>query len=547
MSDTNQLPTPFLSSPRASLVRAALLLAVLVVAGFASLTRADEFVDRVNALYADVRADRRSDPIILAALADLEEPPAFLDSQRGAAALPGQRLGVGAGRGLGDRALAGRAARSGSTASPKSRTPRRMLVFAQPYGLAELGSDSAQIEFIQAGLYTDLGDPPLLAAAQHLYLKQFDHLARLVHVEATRRLAEGDPAGSLEVLADLIQFGRQILDREFHAEKMWAITTMSLASERMRDVAYNDMRSGGKLTPAQLTESIERLVDDRGPISIGRIRLPKGDFIAAEQLIATVMERRGSIRTELFASTMARLESTERPLRLFGEAARWRDAAQSHVNWTGANQMLEALRGDFEFRWTLSPFDPLMAQAFTIESVLENSFARDRLAVVSRSIPDMRELFAQRQILRTEILGTQNALGLAAFHAQNQRYPLDLSGIRPQYIKDVGIDPFNPSVAEGRQPPLVFFVPVRDTADRFANQPNTPPHVISILVPDAPNVSISLRADQFVLFSVGADGSGQWADEAQNTYNAPPGRDYLIWPPVMSVVRDTLRDSGAFN
>lgn len=546
MSDTNQLPTPFLSSPRASLVRAALLLAVLVVAGFASLTRADEFVDRVNALYADVRADRRSDPIILAALADLEEPPAFLDSQRGAALYPasGSAWGQAEAWATGPSQVVLLEALDSIT---KEQDPRRMLVFAQPYGLAELGSDSAQIEFIQAGLYTDLGDPPLLAAAQHLYLKQFDHLARLVHVEATRRLAEGDPAGSLEVLADLIQFGRQILDREFHAEKMWAITTMSLASERMRDVAYNDMRSGGKLTPAQLTESIERLVDDRGPISIGRIRLPKGDFIAAEQLIATVMERRGSIRTELFASTMARLESTERPLRLFGEAARWRDAAQSHVNWTGANQMLEALRGDFEFRWTLSPFDPLMAQAFTIESVLENSFARDRLAVVSRSIPDMRELFAQRQILRTEILGTQNALGLAAFHAQNQRYPLDLSGIRPQYIKDVGIDPFNPSVAEGRQPPLVFFVPVRDTADRFANQPNTPPHVISILVPDAPNVSISLRADQFVLFSVGADGSGQWADEAQNTYNAPPGRDYLIWPPVMSVVRDTLRDSGAFN
>ena len=546
MSDTNHLPTPFLSPPRASFIRAAVLLALLVVTGLASLARADEFVDRVNALYADVRADRRSDPIILAALADLAETPAFLKSQRDAALYPSSGPAWGQ-------------AESWATASSqvallealdsitKEQDPRRMLVFAQPYGLAELGSDSAQIEFIQAGLYTDLGDPPLLAAAQHLYLKQFDHLARLVHVEATRRLAEGDPAGSLDVLADLIQFGRQILDREFHAEKMWAITTMSLASERMRDVAYNDMRSGGKLTPAQLTESIERLVDDRGPISIGRIRLPKGDFIAAEQLIATVMERRGSIRTELFASTMARLESTERPLRLFGEAARWRDAAQSHVNWTGANQMLEALRGDFEFRWTLSPFDPLMAQAFTIESVLENSFARDRLAVVSRSIPDMRELFAQRQILRTEILGTQNALGLAAFHAQNQRYPLDLSGIRPQYIKDVGIDPFNPSVAEGRQPPLVFFVPVRDTADRFANQPNTPPHVISILVPDAPNVSISLRADQFVLFSVGADGSGQWADEAQNTYNAPPGRDYLIWPPVMSVVRDTLRDSGAFN
>lgn len=522
------------------------MLAMLGVLCVTPAARADEFVDRVNALYADVRDSRRSDPIILAALVGLEDAPAILASQRDAALYPAS------GAAWSEIAEWATAPSQAAVLEALARITeeqdyRRAMVFAQPYGADPLGGDPVQRGFIAAGLYTEIGDPPLLAAAQHHYLHEFDHLARLAQAEATRRLAEGDPAGALDVMADLVQFGRQILDREFHEEKQWAFRTMILAAERMRDIAFNDSRTDALLTPEQLTDAIGRVLDERGPISTDRIRLPKGDFIAAEQLIATVMEPRGRIREEVFASTMARLESTERPLRLFGEAARWREASQTHTDWSGANQILEALRGDFDFRWELGPFDRLMAQEFTVEGVLASPYMRDSIAVVSRSVPDMRDLFTYRQILRTELLGTQNALGLAAFHAQNHRYPLDLSGIRPRYIKDVGIDPFDPSVVEGRQPPLTFFVPVRDTRDRYTGRATVPPHEISILVDDAPNVSILLREDQFVLYSVGADGSGQWADEVQNTHDAPPGRDYLLWPPVLSVVRDTLTINGEFN
>ncbi|MDQ7013433.1 MAG: hypothetical protein Q9O74_06000 [Planctomycetota bacterium] len=546
MSEPNPVPTLSFSLRHTPLVRAALFVAMVGVMLVVSPARADEFVDRVNAAYADIRDERRSDPIILAALAEMEHAPAMLTDQRQAALYPAS--------GSAWSQLAEWAAASSQATAldaldsiTKEQDYRRAMVFAQPYGLEQVGADPEQIAFIQAGLYTDLGDPPLLAAAQHLYLRKFDDLAKLVHVEATRRLEAGDGAGALDVLADLIQFGRQILDREFHAEKVWAFEAMILAAERMRDVAYNDGRGAASLTAEEFKTAIDRLLDVRGPISIERIRLPKGDFIAGEQLIATVMEPRGRIRPEVFASTMSRLESTERPLRLFGEAARWRDAAQMHVGWERANKTLDSLRNDFDFRWSLSPFDPQMARAFAIEGLFSSQVVADRVAAVSRSVPDMRDLFVLRQLLRTELLGTQNALGLAAFHVQNGRFPLDLSGIRPKYIKDVGIDPFNPAVADGRVPTLKFFVPVRDTADRFSGQPNTPPHEISILVDDAPNVSILLREDQFVLYSVGADGSAQWADEVQNSPDAPPGRDYLLWPPVLSVVRDTLLNDGVFN
>ncbi len=523
-----------------------LALAVVVIASLIAPAHADEFVDRLNAEFADVSDTRRSDQIILTVLADLTPPPAGVETPRAAALQPAS-------------GAAWSAAEAWATAPSQvaflealdqitqEDDIRRAMVFAQPYGLAELGSSAEQIAFIAEGLYTDLGDPALLAAARHLYLARFDQAACLVHVEATRRLAADDPASAMDLLADWVYFGRQVLDREFFAEKAWAFDTMILAVERMRDVAYVDFRTAQSLTGEQIKKVIGRLADRRGPMSLDRIQLPKGDFLGAEQLIASVMTPRGKVRPELFAPTMARLASTKRPLRLFGEAARWEQIAATHVDWFSANITLSSLRDDYEFRWPRNKFDPLLAQPFVVEMYAEHELARNGVAVVTYSVPDMRELFTLRLLLRTEIIGTRDALGLVGFHAENNAYPLDLSGIRPRFVTELETDPFHPGVADGLSPPLVFFVPVRDTKDRYSARETVPPHRISVIVPDAPNVEIQLKADQFVLFSTGADGAADWADEVQNTPDAPAGRDYLLWPPVLSIVRETLTEAGAFN
>ncbi|MCC7390122.1 MAG: hypothetical protein IT431_15285 [Phycisphaerales bacterium] len=521
-------------------------LAAVAIASLTPFARADEFVDRLNAAFADVRDNRRSDTIILKALAGMEPPPAGVDRVRAAALQPASGS-AWAGAAAWATAPAQVAVLEALDQITKEEDIRRALVFAQPYGLNELGSSPDQIGFIEAGLYTDLGDPPLLSAARHLYLPRFEQAECLVHVEATRRLAAGDPVGAIDVLTDWVYFGRQIADREFYAEKQWAFRAMAGATERVRDVAYEDFRAGRLLTGEQLTRMIERLADERGPLSLGRIQAPKGDFIGAEQLIATVMTARGKVRPELFSSTMARLGSTHRPLRLFGEAARWEQAAQSHADWFSTTDTLESLRGDYEFRWSRGPHDPLLAKPYFVERFLTSDMVRDTVAVVTRSVPDMRPMFTDRLMLRVELIGTRDALGLVGFHAEHASYPLDLSGIRPRFVPELEADPFNPALADGRQPPLEFFVPVRDTKDRFPATASVPPHEISILVPDSPNVSIQLRDDQFVLFSVGADGAASWADEVQNSPDAPPGRDYLLWPPVLSIVRQTLEQGGRFN
>ncbi|VAX39029.1 hypothetical protein MNBD_PLANCTO03-1373 [hydrothermal vent metagenome] len=523
-----------------------LALAAVVLGSLVAPAHADEFIDRLNAGFADVRDSRRSDTVILAALVELMPPPAGVETPRSAALQPasGSAWAAAEAWATGPTQVAVLEALDRIT---QEDDIRRAMVFAQPYGLSELGSSSEQIAFLQAGLYTDLGDPPLLSAARHLYLDRFEQASCLVHVEATRRLASGDPVGALDVLADWVYFGRQIANRKFHAEKAWAFETMILAVERLRDVVYVDFQAGHSLTGEELIRVIERLADKRGPMSIDRIKMPEGDFLGAEQLIAGVMVPRGNVRPELFAPTMARLASTRRPLRLFGEAARWKQIANTHADWFVTNKTLISLRDDYAFRWTRSRFDRLLAQPFVVERFVGNEMVRDAVAVVTRSVPDMRDLFTLRLLLRVELIGTRDALGLVGFYVENNAYPLDLSAIRPRFVPELEIDPFNPSVTDERKPPLEFFVPIRDTKDRFSARGTVPPHEISVIVPDAPNVVIRLRDDQFVLFSTGADGAADWADEVQNTPDAPSGRDYLLWPPVLSIVRETLTQAGRFD
>lgn len=536
----SNVSAPATAHPMARLLACAAVAAVWL--GVAGAARADEFVDTVNAFFENIRQERRSDPIILGALANMDPPPPAIRDPEQAAMLPaGSSLWDGAAAWVTAEAqVAVLGAIHGVGQDPGEQRP---MAFGQPYGLVELGSSPEQIALIQAGLYTDLGDPPLLSAAKHLYLDSFDDAACLVHIEATRLVSEGDPGAALTLLADWTGFARQIADREFHEEKAWAFDAMTLATRRMRDVVYADFRSERTLESGELMAVIDRIQDERGPLAIGRIELPRADFIGVDQLIATVMTERGRVRPEVFAPTMARLASTDRPLRLFGEAARWENVAQMHVDWFATRDALAALRNDYQFRWPRDRSDPLLAQPYVVENYGSSAFG-DAVAVVTRSLPDMRDLFTKRLVLRVENIGSRNSLGLVGFYYDTHSYPLDLSAIRPRYVRELEGDPFAPPLQGGRRPPLVFFVPIRDTRDRFSERQTTPPHEINILVPDAPNVSIALRDDQFVLYSVGADGSRQWAEEVQNTPDAPPGRDYLLWPPVMSIVRESLVQSG---
>lgn len=510
----------------------------LVVIGVVGpVSRGDEFIDRANGLYAGVPLQRRSDAVLLPVLARMDAPPPEVSSAERAWLLPAT-----------SPAFASAAAWAQSQPQrdvldaldriTREEDPIHAMVFAQPYGAEAVATGSDGMALIRAGLYTDLGDPPLLAGARFLYLEALDRLGMLVHVEATRQAAEGRYDAALDLLMDWVFFGRQMAERAFFQEARWGWRTMATAAERIRDLAYQDFRSPRRQMPAEtIAVTLQRLRPE-GYVNFDRVALPRGERIAAEQVIARVFVPRRGPDPALFAPTMARLSSTRRPLRLFSEAARWEAIIPFHANQFETQDMLAAVYGDFETRWPLDPFDPLMRMVPQYERMPRVTFA-----VVAAVVPDMMELFNDRQITRTQLVGTRCALGLVGFHLRNRNWPPSIASIRPAWVREIEADPYNPDRARGKQPPLEYFVPVRDTPQNPRGDPV--PHEINVVTRNGRyNFQVAVGPDQFVLYSVGPDGSKDWA----RNVSAEPQRgaigDLLIWPPVMSLLRQRLIETG---
>lgn len=500
---------------------------------------ADDAVDRVNGYYADIRPADRSDLVLLPLLAKMADLPPGVTTPKQARLIP-------AGSRQWD-AISAWAQADEQQAVIKAldritqeENYRRAMAFGQPYG-----AEGVPVELIRDELYTELGDPPMLAGARHLYMPALDRAACLAHVEATRLAAEGRPADAIDLLIDWCFFARQMADREYFAEMSWGIRHMSMALERMRDIAYLDARSGSpKLTSADLIGFIHRLDEDKGYIGVERMTFPRANQVAAEQLVARTIDRNGG-PNDRFASTLARLASNERPLRLFSEAASWQAVAAMHAGWKETNEMLERVFNDWASRWTIDPFDERMKQTFAYEGLNKTRFGILKIAFetpIDGVDTDMGVLFKERTILRTEAVGTRTALGLQAFALDQHNFPPRLQSIRPRYIKRIEADPFNSARTYGAEPPMEYFVPIRD--EHKPSEGGVRPHTINVITEDRSNLRIDLFDDVFVLYSRGSDDAKGWAKLIQNTPDYAPGADYLIWPPLVSLHREHLIEQG---
>jgi hypothetical protein len=153
---------------------------------------------------------------------------------------------------------------------------------------------------------------------------------------------------------------------------------------------------------------------------------------------------------------------------------------------------------------------------------------------------DMTELQALRQQLRAEATGTRTALGVVGYFYQTRNLPPTLSAIRPRWTQELESDPYNPARSGSRRPPLEFFVPERDNLAQGGG-----PHEMNVVAHDS-NFSLSLGGDEFVLYSVGPNRQKDWARFVSDDPRAIAG-DYLLWPPVISLLRVDLQQQGLLD
>lgn len=515
---------------RRTVRRPALILAALGAAFALAATpaRADEFTDRVNAPFKAIPEKLRSDLVVLPALAEMEKPPEVVKTQARAALLGS--------KGPGWRECAEWAQRPKQQAVleklaevTKEEDRLKAYVFAQPYGV-----EGVDVGLVSKGMYTELGDPPLLAAAQHLYMPGLESAGVLAHVEASRLAEAGDALGAIKVLTDWLFFCRQVADRPTIAETRWAMVSMKAALERVRDVVYGDFRAETHLSDlTTLREAITRLKERRGFLMLDRLRLPTADFDARDQLLGKVMDPSGRPSETSFGPVMARVDASERPLKLFSSTAFWDGARGSHANRRDTAQVLSGLREDWRRRWELPPFDKYVSTTTDYRKVVRTS---TKYATLNGAFDSMDDLFSLRQQLRAELGATRMAMGVYGFFLRNRTLPQTMASARPEFIDAVDKDPYSPRGAD-----LSFFVPERDTAKPGEERR---PHVVNVFPPPpAPQFSIPLGADQFVIYSVGPDGLAGRCTYATQERAGVPG-DYLLFPPAVSLYRRRLIETN---
>lgn len=518
------------------MMRALIGLGACVTLGLAPPVGADDFVDRANAFYASIPGAKRSDLILLPALAKMDATPSGIDGWGG-----GQRGSLLLAR----PGMSGWAPLEGwLTAAPQREALDAMrrvvgaspaLVFAQPYG-----TDGVSIDLIRAGAYTDLGDPPTIVGATYGTLERLEALATLALLETARLEAEGKPFEAIELTLDFLLLSRQIADRELFKEATFGHQGIIAAMTRIRDIAYEDFRSDDrKLTSAQILSILERLKPER--LALERLGFPDADKIGGEQLIAQSFDASGQPSAG-FATRMALLAARDFPLRLFAETAAWDRIADSHKDLIDTRQANSRACGDWEARWALNPFDQRMREPFYFERVRSDPTLR----IVTVGVPDMGMLFQTRRVIATETVGTRTSLGVLAYYYDLNTFPPLLASVRPRYLPEIEADPFNPDREFGRLPPLKYFVP-HGPGYRTLDPRETPqPHVMDI-VTQLQNFRARVDRDEFVIYSTGTDGAASWVDRVENTYQYSPNSDYLIWPPVYSLLRRHLVETGALK
>ncbi|MCE7975222.1 MAG: hypothetical protein DYG92_13010 [Leptolyngbya sp. PLA1] len=506
---------------------------LLIAAGVAlatpgAIAQSDTYVNEVNDLFRAIPTARRSDLLLLPALLKTAPAPARVSLKEDAALLPATSSEFAAAATWAQAPAQQEALKVLATITREGEWTKA-YAFAQPYG-----ADLVEPALVRDSAFTELGDPPTLAAAQHLYLPLLDRLVCLVNVEATRLAASGDPAGGLDILTNLVFFGRQMVDRPFAKEAIWGLETMGQALERIRDLAYQDMIGPRAIGTDRLRGVLQRL-GEGGYTDLTRRGFPIGDRAGTEQILARVYAATGPVDASVFAPTMARLGSASEPLRLFAESSRWTSAAPMQADAKLARDAAKGIYADWNARWMADWFDK--RQSLQPE---QEKLNRQTMAAVAQSTPDLAPLLNARQITRTELVGTRASLAVIGYTYTQKILPSQLSAVRPLWIPNLENDPFNVDRRGGPQSWMTYMVPKRDTPKNERGE--AVPYEIDVVTRDpAFPVKRAFTDDTFIIVSTGSNYERDFAKYNQNTIKKlDKPADYLIFPPVISLQREVM-------
>jgi peroxiredoxin len=296
------------------------------------------------------------------------------------------------------------------------------------------GADSSELEWVDAGLYVELGKGQMIAGMTPHYLERIEWAAALGMFEAMRLAAEGDGEGSLAAVSAVNRLGRMLVERPTDEETLAALAIMRLASERARDVMYSfpDAFESDEL------QDYAREFDMR-TLRLRQAAMPMGGKLAAMQMLERAFERRAGVDRGEFARMLATIQSGERPLRRLSEAAQWQAVADAQGDWFDQLDMIEAVWSDFNKRWIVPGYQDRLLQTVPVVERLDASTR----TLVHLASDRARDLLNTRTSLEVDLAGTVMSLGMEAYRRDNRTLPLVISAIEPNYVTRTLKDPYH--------------------------------------------------------------------------------------------------------
>jgi len=280
---------------------------------------------------------------------------------------------------------------------------------------------------------------------------------------------------------------------------------------------------------------------DRNPINVfQRLTLPKAEHLAAEQLVQRTFAPGGGPNAAAFPRVYAQVAAGDRALRRFSETAKWETILRLHGNYEQTMKRIDEVYGDWETRWQLNQWDPIME--------LPTDYARlDKVqfAALDLVMGDVGQAFPKRRELKAELIGTRTALACYGYRLVQNTLPVGLESVVPVFVPRVNlmIDPFDKNAKEDAGRRMAY---LRAEVDNMAVGGQPKPMVIRVFPKiagvDYPNFEAKVLLNQYVVYSAGPDGNQTGVSRATQMIKDDHG-DYLIWPPVLSLVRQYRIDN----
>ncbi len=426
------------------------------------------FVEKANAAVAATPGTEDLSPVLFPAVAAMIDPPSSIGSVDAAMLLsPADKSGWA----MAETWAKAEQQQAALKALATVTDPKKKFLLALPYSS---GKD-ADATLRKAGLYVELPPSGLLQGARYRYRFALERLIELVNIEATRRAEEGKADEALNLCVQWLRLARIITEREGARERRWGITQMMLASERLRDLAFTYREN---LSPEALRNTADD-IDDR-LVQLRRIRLPLLERLAAEQLMARVIEERGEVNKDKFAVTMARLSADDRSLNLFGQAAWYRQLASGHAGWFDTRDQINKVFGGWENRWNVENLhDPLLQ--------IPSDYAKmdkGRFALIELTANEIEGFERLRLDVMTQLAGTRVALGVVGYERKEKKWPPNVSAVAPAYVRLLDNDPYGYDKRFKNLNAFLYRVPIRGDVKRERETPR--PHEMTVGVGESP-------------------------------------------------------------